>query len=88
MASEPATTAASTDVAPSAPNLPAWSPTHVVAVPSMQAWASPDPSAPAVTLQAGVELQIVERLGDWAHVLAANGWTGWVDSRLLGTVSR
>ena len=80
-------TAAPADGVAAPASVPAWSATHVVAVPAMQAWASPDPSAAAVTLQEGVELQVLERWGDWAHVLAANGWTGWVDGRLLRPVT-
>lgn len=63
---------------------PQWVRTHVVPDGGLQAWASPDPSVPAVaTLAAGVELQLQEQRGDWAHVLGSNGWSGWVDARRL-----
>jgi hypothetical protein len=50
----------------------------------MQAWAAPDPAAPVTAnLAAGVELAVAERRGAWARVVATNGWSGWVDGRLL-----
>lgn len=63
---------------------PAWIPTHVVPAGGMAAWAAPDPTqAPVVTLAERLELAVDERAGDWARVRAVNGWTGWVDGRLL-----
>jgi hypothetical protein len=38
---------------------------------------------PVVTLSAGLEVVAAERAGDWARVVAVNGWTGWVDARRL-----
>ena len=50
----------------------------------MAAWDAPDPNRPPmVTLAGGVQLSIVEQRGAWAHVMGSNGWTGWVDGRLL-----
>jgi SH3-like domain-containing protein len=34
-------------------------------------------------LNAGLELQLLQQVGDWAQVRASNGWTGWVDARRL-----
>jgi SH3-like domain-containing protein len=34
-------------------------------------------------LAGGLDLQVVQRIGDWARVVAVNGWSGWVDARLL-----
>jgi RsiW-degrading membrane proteinase PrsW (M82 family) len=63
---------------------PAWVPTHAVPPGGQPAWASPDPaSAPVATLAPGLDLVVAERAGDWARVVAANGWTGWVDGRRL-----
>ncbi|MBI4260531.1 MAG: hypothetical protein HY658_08190 [Actinobacteria bacterium] len=63
---------------------PAWYATHVVPQGGIQAWAAPDPSQqPTATLQAGVELQVAEWLGAWARVAGQNGWSGWVDARML-----
>jgi hypothetical protein len=58
----------------------AWSPTHVVKR-SAKAWAQPDPAgAGAGTLKRRVEVQVTERQGEWAQVVTANGWSGWIDS--------
>jgi len=58
--------------------------THVVPEPGMNAWSTPDPEAAvAAQLAAGVELKVLEERGAWAHVKGSNGWTGWVDGRLL-----
>ena len=62
----------------------AWSPTHRVPANGMQAWDAPDPArTPVANLAAGVELIVRERRGAWANVVGSNGWTGWVDGRLL-----
>ena len=61
-----------------------WAPTHVVPGEGLQAWQAPDPSAPQTArLAPGLPVQVVERLGAWARVVASNGWWGWVDGRLL-----
>jgi hypothetical protein len=66
-----------------------WNPTHVVPQPGMAWWGAPDPSIPpADPLQPGLELEVAERLGDWARVVASNGWSGWVDARLLVPIAR
>jgi SH3-like domain-containing protein len=50
----------------------------------MQAWAAPDPAGAVVaTLGGHLPVQVTEVRGAWAHVLCSNGWTGWVDNRLL-----
>lgn len=59
-------------------------PTHQVPAAGLAAWAEPDPSKPAIaTLAPGTQLQVVEQNGAWSRVLGSNGWTGWVDGRLL-----
>jgi RsiW-degrading membrane proteinase PrsW (M82 family) len=69
---------------PPPPPPPAWFPTHWVPDGGMTAWAAPDPTrAPMVALGGRLELVIVEIAGDWARVVAVNGWTGWVDGRRL-----
>jgi 5,10-methylenetetrahydrofolate reductase len=61
-----------------------WAPTHVVPGGGMLAWQAPHPQAPQTArLQPGLPVQVVERLGDWARVMASNGWWGWVDGRML-----
>jgi SH3-like domain-containing protein len=50
----------------------------------LPAWPAPDPARQIVaTLNAGLEIAVAERAGDWARVVAVNGWTGWVDARRL-----
>ncbi|MBE3074341.1 MAG: PrsW family intramembrane metalloprotease [Actinobacteria bacterium] len=69
---------------PPTPFAPAWNPTHLIPDEGMMAWAAPDPSRPpVVTLGGRLELIVAERAGDWARVVAVNGWTGWVDGRRL-----
>jgi hypothetical protein len=64
--------------------VPAWPHTHRVPDRGMAAWTAPDPKLPpTVTLNGRLELVVAERAGDWARVVAVNGWTGWVDGRLL-----
>jgi hypothetical protein len=61
-----------------------WQPTHVVPAAGMAAWAAPDGRLEPVTrIDPGVEVQVLDRTGDWAHVLCSNGWSAWVDARLL-----
>jgi SH3-like domain-containing protein len=50
----------------------------------MACWASPEVAGPLVaTLDSGVEVRVIEHQSHWAHIVCANGWTTWVDSRLL-----
>ncbi|MER5452593.1 hypothetical protein ABT065_44430 [Streptomyces sp. NPDC002764] len=65
---------------------PGFRPTHVVPQQGMPAWEAPDPDRPTVALDPLLPVQLVERRGDWAHVLCANGWSAWVDGRLLVAV--
>jgi hypothetical protein len=74
--------ATATEPATSTPT-PAWSPTHTVPAEGMTAWAAPDPKSQSVALAGGLPVAVVERAGDWAHVTASNGWSGWVDGRRL-----
>jgi hypothetical protein len=60
-----------------------WRRTHTTA-PGARAWSAPNPALPPLMdLAPGTELRVLERLGQWARVDAANGWTGWVDAQLL-----
>ena len=59
-------------------------PTHRVPSTGMDSWPQPDPSASAgPRIGGGLDVQVVDRLGDWAKVTFDNGWTAWVDGRLL-----
>lgn len=63
-----------------------WTPTHTTTRPA-QAWQEPDPtSAHTGTLDARLPVQLLERRGEWAHVVCSNGWSAWIDARDL-TVS-
>ncbi|MEU3845040.1 hypothetical protein AB0E88_34040 [Streptomyces sp. NPDC028635] len=66
--------------------VPGFAPTHVVPQGGMPAWEAPDPDRPTVPLDALLPVQLAERRGDWAHVVCSNGWSAWVDGRLLVAV--
>lgn len=64
-----------------------WVATHRAPREGMDAWDHPDPAAaPSGELAGGVEVQVVETAGEWAKALGNNGWTGWVDGKLLEQV--
>lgn len=65
---------------------PGFIPTHVVPPGGLPAWEAPDPSYPTVALDALLPVQLLERRGDWGRVLCANGWSAWIDGRLLVSV--
>ena len=61
-----------------------WQPTHAVPPTGLPAWTSPDPAAAPVThLDGRLPVEVVQRAGEWAWIHCSNGWTGWVDGRLL-----
>src|SRR5437588_10016680 len=63
---------------------PTWPATHTVPAEGMAAYATPDPAtAPVARLDPHLRVHRLERRGDWMHVVCANGWTTWVDGRLL-----
>jgi hypothetical protein len=71
------------DVAPQ-PSAPTFAPTHRVGTVAQPTWPEPDPTAaPGPPLPAGLEVQVTARRGDWAEIVASNGWSAWVDHRLL-----
>lgn len=61
-------------------------PTHVVPQEGLPAWEEPDVSRPTVPLDAFLPVQLLTRRGDWGEILCANGWSAWVDGRLLVAV--
>ena len=84
VAPAPAVPGVPTAPPPAAPSAPIWAPTHAVPVAGMSAWAVPDPTQqPIAQLAAGVQLMLVEQQGAWARVVGSNGWSGWVDGRLV-----
>jgi hypothetical protein len=67
------------------PAAAAFAPTHTVPPQGMQAWAAPDPAGAVVaTLGGGLPIQVTEVRGAWANIVCSNGWTGWVDGRIIG----
>ena len=63
---------------------PSFQVTHVVPKKGLPAWATPDPTHPAVaTLDPGLGVQLVAWWGEWAHIRCSNGWEAWVNGRLL-----
>ncbi|MFC9394530.1 MULTISPECIES: hypothetical protein [unclassified Streptomyces] len=67
-------------------DVPDFRPTHVVPRSGLSAWEAPDPGLPTAPLDAFLPVCLVERSGDWGRVLCSNGWTAWVDARLLVSV--
>ncbi|MFG2890928.1 hypothetical protein [Streptomyces sp. NPDC048248] len=65
---------------------PAFLPSHVVPPEGMATWSAPDATRPLVPLDPLLPVQVVERRGDWALALCSNGWSAWVDGRLLLSV--
>jgi hypothetical protein len=64
--------------------MPAWQPTHLTPAEGMTTWLAPQPTAAnAARLDAGLDVAVTEWQGDWAHVACSNGWSTWVDGRLL-----
>ncbi len=69
---------------PRAPPTPSFTVTHVVPRKGLPAWATPDPTHPAVaTLDPGLGVQLIAWWGEWAHIRCSNGWEAWVNGRLL-----
>jgi hypothetical protein len=61
-----------------------WKPTHRVPPEGMKARAIPVADAGDVTsLDPELAVRVVEHRGQWANVLSADGWSGWVDARKL-----
>lgn len=61
-----------------------WAPSHRVTHGGAECRETPAPTAPVTaTLDAGLEVRVVERRGEWACILCSNAWSAWVDGRLL-----
>ncbi|WP_329172037.1 hypothetical protein OG754_09220 [Streptomyces decoyicus] len=67
---------------------PEFLPSHVVPPEGMATWTAPDTTRPTAPLDPLLPVQVVERRGDWARALCSNGWSAWVDGRLLLSVPR
>jgi hypothetical protein len=71
-----------TPTPPTAP-APPWQPTHVIPAGGLPSWPLPDPSTRSTPIDAGVEVQVTERNGPWAHIACNNGWAAWLDGTRL-----
>ncbi|MFE5770433.1 hypothetical protein ACFQ7O_18945 [Streptomyces sp. NPDC056485] len=58
-------------------------PTHVVPREGLPAWEEPDASRPTAALDPFLPVRLLARRGEWGEILCANGWSAWVDGRLL-----
>lgn len=63
--------------------VPDFLPSHVVPPDGLPTWSAPDATRPMPALDPLLPVQVVEREGDWARALCSNGWSAWVDGRLL-----
>ena len=62
----------------------AFVPTHRTPSGGMDSWPRPDPQVSrGPRINGDLEVQVVERQGDWANVVFTNGWAAWVDGRQL-----
>ncbi|MFJ4777765.1 hypothetical protein [Streptomyces sp. NPDC088762] len=66
--------------------VPDFHPTHVVPQEGMAAWEAPDVTRPTAPLDPFLPVQLLSRSGEWGEILCANGWSAWVDGRLLVAV--
>jgi hypothetical protein len=65
-----------------------WVPSHAVPPQGLRAWGAPDPAGPVVAnLAPGLPIQVAEVRGAWARVICSNGWTGWIDGRIIGVAA-
>jgi hypothetical protein len=65
-----------------------WAPSHSVPPQGLRAWSAPDPAGPVVAnLAPGLPIQVAEVRGAWARVICSNGWTGWIDGRIIGVAA-
>jgi hypothetical protein len=70
------------------PAAPQWVPSHSVPPQGLRAWGAPDPAGPVVAnLAPGLPIQVAEVRGAWARVICSNGWTGWIDGRIIGVAA-
>jgi SH3-like domain-containing protein len=59
-------------------------PAYSVPSGGMPARALPDLSCSVVAhLDPGLTVELVERRGDWANIVCSNGWSAWVEARVL-----
>jgi hypothetical protein len=65
----------------------AFVPTHVTPASGMDSWPRPDARAPlGPRIGEQLEVELLDESGDWAKIACSNGWTAWVDGRLLAPI--
>src|SRR5438045_3330954 len=64
-----------------------FSPTYLVPDTGLVSFARAGAKEPGPKLDPGLEVTIVEWQGDWARIVCSNGWTAWVNGRLLVPVA-
>lgn len=70
------------------PPAAAYAPSHAVPDGGLAAWDVPDGTRPpTATLDPGLDVQVLEQRGQWAHVVCSNGWDAWVDAGRLVPLS-
>ena len=73
----------------SAADVSPFQPSHTAPDRGMAAWEQPDATRPAVAqLDPWLPVRVREQSGAWSRVECANGWSAWVDGRLLMPVQR
>lgn len=61
-----------------------WRPTHIIPQEGLGARIQPNLTSPLMgVLAGGTQVEVLEQVGVWAHVLTTQGWSGWVDGRAL-----
>ncbi|MEU3601773.1 hypothetical protein ABZ714_24090 [Streptomyces sp. NPDC006798] len=63
-----------------------FSPTHVVPPGGLAAFETAGTDRPTASLDALLPVRLADRTGDWGRIVCANGWSAWVDGRLLVAV--
>ncbi len=64
-----------------------FSATHQVPASGLSAWTEPDPKqSPVAQLDPGLEVQVIDRTGEWAKVRCSNDWQAWTDGHRLVAV--
>ncbi|GHF59306.1 hypothetical protein GCM10010218_45990 [Streptomyces mashuensis] len=63
-------------------------PTHVVPGGGLATWDAPDAMRPSAPLDPLLPVRLEELKGDLGRVLCSNGWSAWVDARLLVALPR
>ena len=62
---------------------PGFRATHRTPATGADTFDTPGAAATGQRLDPGLDVAVIERTGDWAHVRCSNGWETWVDGRLL-----